>query len=151
MRRTLGKPVLTVLKWQIAATALLAAVAALIAGAHGAGSAVAGGAVSIVAGMASALVAVLGKGNSAGGILVGALRAEAVKIGLALLLLWLVLSNYPQAAVGVLLLSSYEEQSLRGVLPRQGVTFVQKPLSPDVLVDAARGALATGSARGSAL
>jgi ATP synthase protein I len=103
MRRTLGKPVLTVLKWQIAATALLAAVAALIAGAHGAGSAAAGGAVSIVAGMASALVAVLGKGNSAGGILVGALRAEAVKIGLALLLLWLVLSNYPQAAVGVLL------------------------------------------------
>lgn len=103
MRRTLGKPVLTVLKWQIAATALLAAAAALIAGAHGAGSAAAGGAVSIVAGMASALVAVLGKGNSAGGILVGALRAEAVKIGLALLLLWLVLSNYPQAAVGVLL------------------------------------------------
>ena len=103
MRRTLGKPVLTVLKWQIAATALLAAAAALTAGAHGAGSAVAGGAVSIVAGLASALVAVLGKGNSAGGILVGALRAEAVKIGLALLLLWLVLSNYPQAAVGVLL------------------------------------------------
>ncbi|HJT62342.1 MAG TPA: ATP synthase subunit I [Burkholderiales bacterium] len=103
MRRILGKPVLTVLKWQIAATALLAVVAALIAGAHGAGSAAAGGSVSIVAGMASALVAVLGKGNSAGGILVGALRAEAVKIGLALLLLWLVLSNYPQAAVGVLL------------------------------------------------
>ena len=103
MRRTLGKPVLTVLKWQIAATALLAAVAALIAGAHGAGSAAAGGAVSIVAGMASALVAVLGKGNSAGGILVGALRAEAVKIGLALLLLWLVLSIYPHVVVGVLL------------------------------------------------
>lgn len=103
MRRTLGKPVLTVLKWQLAATALLVVVAALIAGAHAAGSAAAGGAVSIVAGMASALVAVLGKGNSAGGILVGALRAEAVKIGLALLLLWLVLSNYPQAAVGVLL------------------------------------------------
>jgi ATP synthase protein I len=103
MRRTLGKPVLTVLKWQVAATALLAVAAALIAGVHGAVSAAAGGAVSIVAGIASALVAVLGKGNSAGGILVGALRAEAVKIGLALLLLWLVLSNYPQAAVGVLL------------------------------------------------
>ena len=103
MRRTLGKPVLTVLKWQVAATALLAAAAALIAGAHEAGSAAAGGAVGIVAGMASALVAVLGKGNSAGGILAGALRAEAVKIGLALLLLWLVLSIYPQAAVGVLL------------------------------------------------
>ena len=57
----------------------------------------------MVAGLASALVAVLGKGNSAGGVLVGALRAEALKIGLALLLLWLVLSNYPQAAIGVLL------------------------------------------------
>jgi len=54
-------------------------------------------------GVAAALVAVLGTGNSAGGVLVGALRAEALKIGLALLLLWLVLSNYPQAAVGVLL------------------------------------------------
>jgi ATP synthase protein I len=77
--------------------------AALIAGTHGAASAAAGGAVSIVAGVAAALVAVLGTGNSAGGVLVGALRAEALKIGLALLLLWLVLSNYPQAAVGVLL------------------------------------------------
>jgi ATP synthase protein I len=103
MRRTLGKPVLTVLKWQVAATALIAAAAALMTGVHGAVSAVAGGAVSIAAGMAAALVAMLGKGNSAGGMLVGALRAEAVKIGLALLLLWLVLSNYPQAAVGALL------------------------------------------------
>jgi hypothetical protein len=34
---------------------------------------------------------------------VGALRAEAVKIGLALVLLWLVLANYPQVAVGILL------------------------------------------------
>jgi len=103
MLRALGKPVLTVLKWQVAATALAVLAAALAAGEHGAASAAAGGAVSIVAGVASALVAVLGKGRSAGGLLVGALRAEAVKIGLALLLLWLVLSNYPQAAVGVLL------------------------------------------------
>ena len=102
-RRTLGKPILTVVKWQFAATVLATLAAALIAGAHGAASAAVGGAVSIVAGLAAALVAVLGKGSSAGGVLVGALRAEAVKIGLALLLLWLVLSNYPQAAVGVLL------------------------------------------------
>ena len=102
-RRALGKPILTVLKWQVAATALATLAAALIAGTHGAASAAAGGAVSIVACLVSAIVAVLGKGNSAGGVLVGALRAEAIKIGLALLLLWLVLSNYPQAAVGVLL------------------------------------------------
>lgn len=103
MLRALGKPVLTVLKWQFAATTVAILAAALLAGADGAASAAAGGAVSIVAGVASALVAVLGKAKSAGGVLVGALRAEAVKIGLALLLLWLVLSNYPQAAVGILL------------------------------------------------
>jgi len=101
--RALGKPILTVLKWQIAATAVATAAAALIAGEPGAISAAAGGAVSIAAGMASALVALLGRARSAGGVLVGALRAEAVKIGLALVLLWLVLSNYPQVAVGVLL------------------------------------------------
>ena len=103
MLRALGKPVLTVLKWQVAVTAGATLMAALIAGEHGAASAAAGGAVSILAGVASALVAALGKGKSAGGVLVGALRAEAVKIGLALLLLWLVLSNYPQAVIGVLL------------------------------------------------
>ena len=99
----LGKAIFTVLKWQVAATVLLTLAAALMAGKHGAASAALGGAVSIVAGVAGALVAVLGKGQSAGGVLVGALRAEAVKIGLALFLLWLVLSNYPQVAVGVLL------------------------------------------------
>jgi len=103
MLRALGKPVLTVLKWQVAVTAGATLMAAVIAGEHGAASAAAGGAVSILAGVASALVAALGKGKSAGGVLVGALRAEAVKIGLALLLLWLVLSNYPQAVIGVLL------------------------------------------------
>jgi len=103
MLRALGKPVLTVLKWQFAATALAALAAALAAGEHAAASAAAGGGVSIVAGVASALVAVLGKAKSAGGVLVGALRAEAVKIGLALLLLWLVLSIYPHVVVGALL------------------------------------------------
>ncbi len=103
MLRALGKPVLTVLKWQFAATALATLAAALVAGEHAAASAAAGGGVSIVAGVASALVAVLGKAKSAGGVLVGALRAEAVKIGLALLLLWLVLSIYPHVVVGALL------------------------------------------------
>ena len=101
--RALGKPILTVLKWQVAVTAVAAAAAALIAGEHGAISAAAGGAVSIAAGIAAALVAFAGRARSAGGVLVGALRAEAVKIGLALVLLWLVLSNYGQVAVGVLL------------------------------------------------
>jgi ATP synthase protein I len=56
--------------------------------------------ISILAGLASAWVASLSKAKSAGGVLVGALRAEAVKLGLALLLLWLVLANYAEAVVG---------------------------------------------------
>ena len=36
-------------------------------------------------------------------MLAGALRAEAVKIGLALFLVWLVLTNYPQVAVAAFL------------------------------------------------
>jgi ATP synthase protein I len=103
MFRTLGKPIVTVLRWQLAATAAMTLAAATIAGEHGAASAAAGGAISIVAGLASALVASLGKGGSAGEILLSALHAEALKIGLALLLLWLVLVNYPEAAVGALL------------------------------------------------
>ena len=98
----LGKPILTVLKWQIAATVAATLAGALIAGKHGAVSAAAGGAASIAAGIAAALVAAPGRAKSAGRVLATALRAETVRLGLALLLLWLVLSNYPQAAVGVL-------------------------------------------------
>jgi ATP synthase protein I len=99
----LGKPIVTVLRWQIAATAAMTLAAAIMGGAHGAASSAAGGAISIVAGLASALVASLGKGKSAGGILLSALHAEALKIGLALLLLCLVLVNYQEAVVGALL------------------------------------------------
>ncbi len=103
MRRALGKPIRTVLIWQLAATAALTLASAALAGEHGAASAAAGGAISIVAGLVSALVASLSKAKSAGGVLVGALRAEAVKIGLALLLLWLVLANYEEAVIAVFL------------------------------------------------
>jgi len=103
MLRHLRKPVLTVLRWQLAATAALALIAALIAGGHGAASALAGGLISITAGLAAALVASLGSAKSAGGVVVGALRAEAVKLGLAILLLWLVLLNYSQAVIGALI------------------------------------------------
>jgi len=103
MLRVLSKPIRTVLAWQFAVTAAMALGALLLADTETALSAAAGGAVSIVAGLASALVASLGKARSAGGVLVGALRAEAVKLGLALLLLWLVLVNYADVAVGVFL------------------------------------------------
>jgi ATP synthase protein I len=101
--RRLRKPVLTVLRWQVAAIAALALVSALLAGEHGAASALAGGLISITAGLASALVASMGDAKSAGGVLMAALRAEAVKIGLAVLLLWLVLVNYDEAVVAALI------------------------------------------------
>jgi len=94
MLRTLSKPIFTVLRWQVFATAGLALAAGWLAGLQGAISAVAGGLVSIIAGAASAFVASRGDARSAGGILIGALMAEAVKIGLIVILLSLVLMTY---------------------------------------------------------
>jgi ATP synthase protein I len=101
----LSKPIRKVLVWQVVVTMAIAVVAAFLAGAQGAVSAAAGGAISLIAGIASALVASGRAAKSAGGILVVALKAEAVKLGLALILLWLVLANYDDAVSGALLVS----------------------------------------------
>jgi F0F1-type ATP synthase assembly protein I len=103
MLRVLRRPIRIVLMWQVAATALMAVVAGLVADMAAALSAAAGGGVSIIAGLTAALVASLSGAKSAGGVLAGALRAEAVKLGIALLLLWLVLANYPGTVVAVFL------------------------------------------------
>src|SRR4051812_49587305 len=103
MLRQLRKPVLTVLKWQLLATMALVLVSAFVSGRHGAVSALAGGAISITAGIAAALVASLGSAGSPASVLLGALRGEAVKIGVALLLLWLVVSHYRDAGGGGLI------------------------------------------------
>jgi ATP synthase protein I len=105
MLRRLGRPIRTVLKWQLAATAAIAAAAAGMAGEHGAISAAAGGLVSFIAGLAAAAVASTRGAKSAGGILIGALKGEALKIGLALFLLWLVLANYESAVIPAFLLA----------------------------------------------
>jgi F0F1-type ATP synthase assembly protein I len=103
MRRALRRPIRTVLMWQLAATAIMAVAAAIAVDVASGLSAAAGGAVSVIAGLASALVASLSGAKSAGGVLAGALRAEAVKLGSALFLLWLVLANYPGTAVAAFL------------------------------------------------
>ena len=89
--------------WQLVATAFITAAAALLSDMTSALSAAAGGGVSILAGAASALVASVSASKSAGRALAGALRAEAVKLGLSLLLVWFVLANYPAVAVAVFL------------------------------------------------
>jgi ATP synthase protein I len=103
MLRALRRPIRTVLVWQLAVTALIAVTCAIVADLASALSAAAGGGVSIIAGLAAAFVASLSSAKSAGGALAAALRAEAVKLGLALLLLWLVLANYPETVVAVFL------------------------------------------------
>lgn len=90
----LRKPIRTVMRWQLTATAAFALAGAVMAGADGALSAALGGGVSFIAGGVSALVAAMGKARSAGEVLMGALLAEGVKIGLLVLLLWLVLATY---------------------------------------------------------
>jgi ATP synthase protein I len=101
MQRTtiLSKPIRVVLQWQFGVTVALALLAGWLAGMHGALSAALGGAVSMCAGVASAVVAGWGSARSAGGILVGALRAEGIKIGLIAILLWLVLATYDQVVM----------------------------------------------------
>jgi len=81
------------------ATAALTLAAWVLAGAHGALSAALGGAVSILSGLGSAVVASWGKAESAGGVLLVVLRAEAVKLGLLIILLWLVLATYGDVVV----------------------------------------------------
>jgi ATP synthase protein I len=101
MLRRLSKPMRAVLRWQVAATLALMLVGALLQGAQGAISAAGGGLASVCAGVAAAYAASRGGARSAGGVLVGALRAEAIRVGLAVLLLWLLLKNYDAAVVGV--------------------------------------------------
>jgi ATP synthase protein I len=95
----LRKPIRTVLRWQLGATAALALAGGIAAGADGALSAILGGAVSVIAGGLSAVVASRGRARSAGEVLIGALMAEGIKIGLIVLLLWLVLAMYAHVVV----------------------------------------------------
>lgn len=99
MLRDLSKPIRTVLRWQLLATAALMLAAGAWVGILGALSAALGGAVSICAGLAAAVVASFHKAESAGGVLLSALGAEAVRIGLIVMLLWLVLANYDGVVV----------------------------------------------------
>ena len=93
------RPIRTVIRWQLIATTALALSGGLLAGVHGAVSAALGGFVSIFAGLGFAAVIWLHQGNSAAGALLTALRAEAVKVALIVILLWLVLTTYKDVVV----------------------------------------------------
>jgi ATP synthase protein I len=96
-----SKAIRTVLRWQLIATGVMTLVLGMLAGVHGAVSAFLGGLVSICAGLAFSVVVSLSKSDSLAGTLATAFRAEAAKIMIAVLLLWLVFATYKQVvAVG---------------------------------------------------
>lgn len=103
MLRRLSKPVRVVTGWQFAATAAITLAAGAMSGWHGAVSAAAGGLISICAGLVAAVIAARNGAKSAGGVLVGALAAEAVKIVLAVILLLVVIATYDGAVIAALL------------------------------------------------
>ena len=91
---------------QVLATVIAASIAAWFAGVHGVVSAALGGLIGVVAGLVFVLLAartVESKGRSAGEVLFAALKAEAAKLFLALVLLWLVLTTYQEVVVAGLL------------------------------------------------
>jgi ATP synthase protein I len=90
------KPIRTVLKWQLVATAVITAIAGVWDGRHGAVSALLGGSINVVAGAAYALLLGMGAARiaDAGTSLLAMFRAEAGKILLIIAQLWLVLSLY---------------------------------------------------------
>ena len=101
--RALGKPIRMVLRWQVLVTIALALLAGGFGSEHSALSAGLGGAVSVSAGWVSGLVAAKGRGESAGGVLLTALMAEGVKLGVMACLLGIVLLAYAQVVVPVFL------------------------------------------------
>lgn len=99
MRLLQLRPMRVVLRWQGIVTVALTAIAWLASGGHGSASAALGGLIGIVVAVAFATVASLGGASGAGIALLAVLRAEAVKIGLIVVLLWLVLTTYKEVAI----------------------------------------------------
>ena len=88
---------------QVLCTAAAILLSAWLAGIHGAISAALGGSIGIIAGLAFAVLAARGKSKSAGEALHTALRAEAVKLVLMVLLLWFALTAYRDVvAIGLI-------------------------------------------------
>ena len=93
------RPYRAVLLWQATATLIIAAIAGLWAGVHGAVSAGLGGVVNLTAGVVYAFVLAMAPPKTAGATIAALFRAEAAKILVIIGLLWLVLSTYHEAVV----------------------------------------------------
>ena len=116
-----SKPLRTVLRWQLYATGAMALGAGAIDGMHGAFSAVLGGIVSWAAGLVFAVMVSGGRVRTAGEALRILFRAEASKIMLIIILLWLVLTTY-QEVVPVAFFAAF----IVSVLVSQAVMLVSE-------------------------
>lgn len=105
LNRITSKPIRSVLRWQLYATALIAAAAGLMAGAHGAVSAVLGGVINQAADLAYALLVSGGGIRTAGNTLRIMFRAESVRVLLIIFLLGAVLTSYRDVVHPALFLS----------------------------------------------
>ena len=98
------KPIRTVLVWQVVVTMVIAAIAGMWAGRHGAISAMLGGLVNFAAGVVYAFLLGVGLGKTrvpeVGASLVAMFRAEAGKILVILGGLWLTLATYTDVVMG---------------------------------------------------
>ena len=95
-----AKPLRTVLKWQILATAASMSIAGFWLGLHGALSALLGGLVNITASAVFGIVATHSRKRTAGEALIAMMRAEAGKVALIVVQLWLVLTYVKPLLLG---------------------------------------------------
>lgn len=89
-----SKPIRTVIRWQAYAIAVIAVSAAALGGWHGALSALLGGLVNVIATVVFALVVGISRSDNTTLTLMTMVRAEASKIALIVLQLWLTLTMY---------------------------------------------------------
>lgn len=94
MQTRFTRPIRTVLRWQLIATAVLVVVSWFWVGGHGATSAFLGGLVSIVSGVVFAVIGSTGRVEDAGSSVLRVLGAEAAKILAIVVLLALVFVIY---------------------------------------------------------
>jgi ATP synthase protein I len=97
------RPFRTVLLWQVIATAVLTLVAAIPWGMDGAVSAALGGGINVAAGGVYAWIVSRRKARSAGEALRTMFRAEAVKVLLIIVFLWLAMTSYKDIVHGIFL------------------------------------------------
>jgi F0F1-type ATP synthase assembly protein I len=88
------RPIRVVLRWQLIVTAVLAMMGLILWGPDGAASAALGGLINVAAGWVYGWRVSQGEAKSAGEALRTMFRAEAFKVLLILVGLWVVLQNY---------------------------------------------------------